>query len=106
MTEEEKRQYQDVQLQIALKLYQYKEGGTSGEAFFGEWEKLPDDLKEWYLQIAYRILSLPGIRIEAEDQTLPENPYCGVDQFAAFNKGLISMADRVKCLPKEKKGEE
>jgi len=67
-----------------------------------------------YDDVADAILSIPGIRIEAEDQSLPENPYLAqikvyeVDECEAGRIGYAEAqqdmlgAGFVRCEPKEK----
>ena len=62
-----------------------------------------------YDDVADAILSLPGIRIEAEDQSLPDIPEFGYDkeEYRPYlRRGAINyskmLTNWVKCLPKEK----
>jgi hypothetical protein len=100
MTPEEEKRYQEVVLMVACRLAHIAPP-YNWEQYTKDWP----DLAKYHFQRAGELLSLPGIRIEDADQSLPENPYTG-EQYPThpstpFRQGQKSMAGFVRVLPRE-----
>jgi hypothetical protein len=97
MTEEQKRQYQEVRERIAKIIGQY--------TFNISWNDCTGYQKANTRILVDAILSDYDILVKAKDQTLPENLYKNGwnNCFTAFDEGQKSMADAhfVRILPRE-----
>jgi hypothetical protein len=75
------------------------------------WDELTKSSREFWVERVSKILSIKGIRLEAENQELPDNPYSDLSLFVAYGVavGHILTPDSegrvwVKCLKKEEHG--
>ncbi|GAG55492.1 unnamed protein product [marine sediment metagenome] len=65
-----------------------------------DWDKQPEDIKEYWRGEADQILAIDGIEIRADDQSFPTIDWRPHRQ-NTMNEILVA-AGFVKCLPREK----
>jgi len=92
-------EYERVRKEMAEELRTYA-GKWSGLV---DWGQVLIENPEYFLEKANRLLSIKGIRIESDDQSLPENPYIDEPNGYVYEQAQEDMlkAGFVKCKRRE-----